>query len=87
MNKVIPEVVGKDQEGKPANIDYAKLTSVLTKAVQQVWHEVQQLLARVSGLEKKVKEQDKQIQELNAKFQIPPDLVVKSQTVDIVEVI
>ena len=33
---VIPEVVGFDAQGLPANIDYAKLTPVLTKAIQQL---------------------------------------------------
>lgn len=35
MYKVIPEVVGM-KDGKPDNIDYAKLTSVLTKAIQEL---------------------------------------------------
>ena len=52
MDKVIPEVVSKDSEGKPANIAYAKLTSVLTKAIQQIWQDMQPVIARVAGLKK-----------------------------------
>ena len=40
MDKVLPEVVSKDT-GKPANINYAKLTSMLSKAIQQIWQDMQ----------------------------------------------
>ncbi|MBI5466413.1 MAG: DUF5011 domain-containing protein, partial [Candidatus Kerfeldbacteria bacterium] len=36
MVGVIPEVVGYDREGRPANIDYAKLAPLLIKAVQEL---------------------------------------------------
>ena len=36
MAGIIPEVVGLDSEGQPNNIDYGKLTPVLTKAIQEL---------------------------------------------------
>jgi hypothetical protein len=36
MYTVVPEVVGLDSEGEPNNIDYAKLTSVLARAIQEI---------------------------------------------------
>jgi hypothetical protein len=36
VNQLAPELVAKDKEGKPESVDYAKLTSVLTKAIQQL---------------------------------------------------
>ena len=41
MNQVVPEVVGFDASGQPANIDYGKLTSLLTEGIQEI--------ARITG--------------------------------------
>jgi trimeric autotransporter adhesin len=70
MEKIVPEVVGKDSEGRPESIDYGKLTSVLTNAIKEIWHEVQNLIAKVSGLEKKVEAQQKQIDSLTKRLEV-----------------
>lgn len=43
MLDVIPEVVEFDDEGLPGGIDYAKLTSVLAKAIQELYQSLQNL--------------------------------------------
>ncbi len=43
MVDVIPEVVEYDKEGLPGGIDYAKLTAVLAKAIQDLYHSLQNL--------------------------------------------
>ncbi len=48
MYQVIPEVVGL-KDGQPDNIDYAKLTAVLTKAVQELNAKIDNLTSTSSG--------------------------------------
>jgi hypothetical protein len=36
MVNVMPEVVGLDDQGRPNNIDYAKITPLLTRAMQEI---------------------------------------------------
>ena len=64
MIKVIPEVVAKDAEGKPENVDYAKLTSVLTKAIQQMWHKIEQLFEHDKEQDARAEKQDQEIKDL-----------------------
>ena len=65
MDKMLPEVVGKDSAGKPANIDYAKLTSMLSKAIQQIWQNMQPVIARVAGREKSLDAHQQQMDTLH----------------------
>jgi hypothetical protein len=53
MYEVIPEVVGL-KNGAPDNIDYAKLTSVLVKAVKDLYLEFSDLKTKVLALAEKV---------------------------------
>jgi hypothetical protein len=36
MVNIVPEIVGYDSQGLPSNIDYSKLTPILTKAIQDI---------------------------------------------------
>ena len=65
MDKVLPEVVGKDSAGKPANIDYAKRTSMLSKAIQQIWQDMQPVIARGAGREKSLDAHQQQMDTLH----------------------
>lgn len=36
VNKVIPEIVGHDTDGRPNSIDYSRVSSVLVEALKEV---------------------------------------------------
>jgi parallel beta-helix repeat protein len=50
MNLVIPEVVGFDKDGLVSNIDYGKLTSVIVKAIQDLYAEFTELKETVLAM-------------------------------------
>ncbi len=50
VDQIIPEVVGHDAEGRPDNIDYAKLTAILAKAIQELSGRVDAITGTVTGL-------------------------------------
>lgn len=66
--KVVPDLVPIGTDGLPNNFDYPKLTVVLTNAIQQFYKEFQDLVARISGLEAKVNNQQQQIDYLQAEI-------------------
>ncbi len=66
--KVVPALVPLTKDGKPDSFDYPKLTAVLTNAIQEMWQVVQTTIARVNGLEKKVEDQQKQLDSLQAQI-------------------
>ena len=43
VNKIIPNVVGKDNQGNPSNIAYQRLTAYLIEAVKSLKQEIDQL--------------------------------------------
>lgn len=43
VNKIIPNVVGKDNQGNPSNIAYQRLTAYLIEAVKSLKQEIEQL--------------------------------------------
>lgn len=52
MELIYPEVVGKDQNGKPTGIDYGKLSTILVSKVQEQQKAINKLIAKVAALEK-----------------------------------
>lgn len=51
MNAVLPDIVAKDENGKPIGIDYGKITPVTVEAIKQLKNENDQLKARLERLE------------------------------------
>jgi hypothetical protein len=43
VDQIIPNIVGKDKDGKPSNIAYQRLTAYLVEAVKQIKQEIDQL--------------------------------------------
>ena len=43
MESLIPEIIGRDNQGNVMNLDYAKLTSVLVNAIQELYTEFTEL--------------------------------------------
>ena len=59
------EAIGvKIKKGEPVSVQYANITAVITKFIQGFYTEFQSLVARVSGLEKKVNDQEQRIRAL-----------------------
>jgi hypothetical protein len=51
MNAVLPDIVAKDESGKPIGIDYGKVTPVAVEAIKQLKGENDLLKARLEKLE------------------------------------
>ena len=51
MNAVLPDIVAKDQSGKPIGIDYGKVAPVAVQAIKQLKSENDQLKARLEKIE------------------------------------
>lgn len=51
MNEVLPDVVAKDENGKPVGINYGKIAPVAVEAIKQLKHENDQLKARLEMIE------------------------------------
>ena len=50
MEKIIPEVVGKDKDGLPENVGYERLSAVLIKAIQEIKSELDSVKAELATL-------------------------------------
>lgn len=53
INEVIPQVVGKDSEGKPDSVDYSKLTPILLAAIKEQQEIIENLRNRIILLERR----------------------------------
>jgi hypothetical protein len=51
MNEILPDIVAKDEHGKPVGIDYGKVTPVAVEAIKQLKGENDELKARLAALE------------------------------------
>ena len=51
VNDVLPDIVAKDEHGKPVGIDYGKITPVAVEAIKQLKCENDQLKARLEKIE------------------------------------
>lgn len=49
VEQILPNVIGKDRDGNTNAIDYSKLTTVLVKAVQELYLEVEKLKEKKNG--------------------------------------
>jgi hypothetical protein len=47
MQEVYPEIVGKDESGKPTGIDYSRLSTILTAKILEQQNEIRQLKEQV----------------------------------------
>ena len=52
VQKIYPELVGKDSNGKISGINYAKMVSVLVKSVQEQQNEIDTLNNELDNLTK-----------------------------------
>ena len=68
MFEIEPRLVVLDEQGKPKTIRYEEFTALITKAIQDFYKEFQQLLARVSGVEKRLNKQEVKIKELEQRI-------------------
>lgn len=66
MNEML---VNYDSNGDVHSFNYMQFTSLITKSIKEFYSEFQSLVARVSGLESKVNDQQKQIDELRAEIE------------------
>jgi len=48
MNNVYPEIVGKDEEGRPTGIDYGRISAILTAKVQEQQSVIDDLKTQIS---------------------------------------
>ena len=53
VNKVLPNIVYKNQEGKIESLDYSKLTPILLAAIKELTAEIKELKSRINKLETK----------------------------------
>lgn len=60
----------KIKKGNPVSVEYGNITSLLTKFIQGMYSDFQSLVARVSGLEKRLDEQDKRIKALEQRLEL-----------------
>lgn len=66
--KVDSRLVVFDDQGEVHGFRYEQVTALITKAVQDLYGQFQKLVARVAGLEEKVDNQQKQIDDLEARL-------------------
>lgn len=69
VEKVDDRLVTYDNKGEIKGFNYEQFTAWITKAVQEFYGKFQILAAKVSGLEKKVDDQQRQIDELRSEIQ------------------
>jgi len=60
----------KIKKGNPVSVEYGNITSLLTKFIQGMYSDFQSLVAKVSGLEKRLDEQDKRIKALEQRLEL-----------------
>ena len=67
--EVNPHLAKYGIDGKPRTLDDWAILSTTVKAIQDLWSEFQKIIARVSGLEKQLNNQQKQINELRTEIE------------------
>jgi len=68
VQRVDPRLVTLDEKGLPRTVRYEQITAILTKAIQDFYAEFQKLVARVSGLEERINQQDIKIRILEERL-------------------
>jgi hypothetical protein len=68
VERIDPKLVDYGYDGKPLTLKFEKFTGLLVQAVTELYTQVQQLVARVTGLEDKLSTQQAEIDALKARM-------------------
>jgi len=82
VEKVNPDLVARDEQGKPYSVRYEAVNAMLLNEFLKAHRKVEKLEAAVEAVNKRLKEQDAQIQKVSAQLEVSrpaPRTVAKNQ--------